>query len=71
MEEERYVRAQEKQFIDAKKKAMAEKMHAEEEAKFSEAIAPAMVEAEQILKASGDTVSNAGLEALARWKLDL
>ena len=71
VEEDRYMREQEKQFIEAKKKSMAEKMHAQEEAKFAEAIAPAMVEAEQLLKKSKDKVSNEGLEALARWKLDL
>ena len=38
---------------------------------FQQKIAPAMVEAQEALKKSGDTVSNAGLEALARWKLQL
>ena len=71
MEEDRYMREQEKRFIESKKKAMAEKMHAEEEAMFTETIAPVMVEAEQLLKKSKDKVSNEGLEALARWKLDL
>ena len=71
MEEERYMRQQEKKFFEAKKAAMVEKMHAEEEAVFQESIAPAMAEAEKILKDTGDKVSHSGLEAIARWKMDM
>ena len=38
---------------------------------FEEVVAPAMVEAQELLKASGDTVSPAGLEILAKWKLGM
>jgi len=71
VEEDRYMREQEKKFFEAKKAAMAEKMHAEEEAVFQESIAPAMAEAEKILNNVGDKVSHSGLEAIARWKLDM
>ena len=46
-------------------------MLAQEEAIFQEAVAPAMVEAQLVLNGTGDTVSDAGLEALAKWKLDM
>lgn len=72
VEEDRYMREQEQEFFRAKKAAMEEKMHVEEEALFKESIAPAMAEAEKILKENGGpSVSHAGLEALARWKLNL
>jgi hypothetical protein len=69
VEEDRYMREQEKKFFERKKAERAEKMHEQEEAIFQETIAPAMAEAEQVLKKTGDKVSDAGLEALARWKL--
>jgi len=65
------MREQEKKFFEKKKAEQAEKMKEEEEEMFKEAIAPAMAEAEHVLKASGDSVSDKGLEAIARWKLDL
>jgi hypothetical protein len=71
VEEDRYIREQEKEFFRKKKAILADKMAAQEEALFQEAIAPAMVEAQEALKKSGDKVSDAGLEALARWKLEL
>lgn len=64
------MREQEKKFFENKKKEMAEKMHHEDAVIFQEAIAPAMAEIQEILKSTDDKVSNAGLEAIARWKLD-
>lgn len=66
------MREQEKKFFEKKKGEMAEKLHGEEEKLFQEKIAPAMAEAEQVLKLAGDTaISHDGLEAIARWKLNL
>jgi hypothetical protein len=70
VEEDRMMREQEKKFFENKKKEMAEKMHHEDAVIFQEAIAPAMAEIQEILKYTDDKVSNAGLEAIARWKLD-
>jgi guanylate kinase len=70
VEEDRMMREQEKKFFENKKKEMAEKMHHEDAVIFQEAIAPAMAEIQEILKSTDDKVSNAGLEAIARWKLD-
>jgi hypothetical protein len=72
VEEDRFMRAQEQEFIEKKRAAMAEKMHAEEVVIFTEKIAPAMVEAQSVLKkAGGVPVSDDALEALAKWKLDM
>ena len=71
MEEDRYIREQEKKFFEEKQKQNQEKMHAAEAKEFQETIAPAMAQAQQVLKKSGDSVSIPGLEALARWKLGL
>ena len=65
------MREQEKKFFEKKRKEMAEKMKEEEAAVFQESIAPAMAEAEMVLKKTGDEISHDGLEALARWKLDM
>ena len=71
VEEDRYMREQEKKFFERKKKEMAEKMKEEEAAVFEETIAPAMAEAHVRLEKTGDSVSDAGLESIARWKLDM
>jgi hypothetical protein len=49
---------------------MEAKMKEEDLKYFDEVIAPVMAEAEQMLKTAGDEVSDEGLEALARWKLE-
>jgi hypothetical protein len=47
-------------------------MHIEEIAIFKEKVAPAMAEAQSILKkAEGVSVGHDALEALAKWKLGL
>lgn len=38
---------------------------------FEEVVAPAMVECQELLKKTGDNISNDGLEALAKWKLGM
>lgn len=38
---------------------------------FQKQIAPVMVEVQQLLKKTNDSVSSHGLEAIARWKLNL
>jgi hypothetical protein len=66
------MKEQEKEFIEKKRKTMADKMHVEEIAIFKEKVAPAMAEAQSILKKAGDvSVGHDALEALAKWKLDL
>jgi hypothetical protein len=42
-----------------------------EEALHREVVEPVMKDVAELLKASGDTVSDAGLETLAKWKIDL
>jgi hypothetical protein len=66
------MKEQEREFIEKKRKTMADKMHVEEIAIFNEKVAPAMAEAQNVLKnAGGVSVSHDALEALAKWKLDL
>lgn len=71
MEENRFIREQEKKFFEKKKAELEAKMHEQELAIFEETVAPAMAEASALLKRSKDTVSDAGLEALAKWKLGM
>ena len=68
VEEDRYMRDLERQYVEKKKAEMAEKMAAEEEEKFKDVIAPAMAEAEVLLSKTGDSVSHDALENLAKWK---
>jgi hypothetical protein len=58
-------------FFEKMKAQKEQKMLEAEEKMFREQIAPAMAEAESALKKTGDSVSDAGLEALARWKVGL
>lgn len=71
VEEDLYMRELEKKFIEKKKAEMVAKMAEYEESEFKAKIAPMMAEAEVLLGKSGDSISHDGLEALARWKLDL
>ncbi|EEC49950.1 predicted protein [Phaeodactylum tricornutum CCAP 1055/1] len=71
VEEDRFMREQEKKFFEQKKAEMDEKMHATELAAFEASVAPAMAEAENALSKTGDKISVAGLEAIAKWKLGL
>ena len=65
------MRAQEEKYFQRKKAEAKEAMKEEEAAVFQDAIAPAMAEVDSMLKESGDSVSDAGLEAIARWKLGI
>ncbi|CAB9525420.1 expressed unknown protein [Seminavis robusta] len=71
VEEARYVREQEQKFLENKKAEKAAAAHEQELVVFEEVVAPAMVECQEVLKVSGDSVSDAGLEALAKWKLGM
>lgn len=71
MEEDLYIRAQEKKFFEAKKAAAAAEMATHELEHYQTTIAPAMVTVQELLKKSGDRASDAGLESIARWKLGL
>lgn len=70
VEEDRFMREQEKKFFEQKKQELTQQKDVDE---FQNKIAPAMAEAMAVLKDAGDTtvVSDKGLEALARWKLGL
>jgi hypothetical protein len=46
-------------------------MAMKDQEEFQKKIAPAMVEVQELLKKTNDTVSSHGLEAIARWKLSL
>lgn len=67
VEEDRYMRELEKAFFEKRKAELA----ANEHEQYKQKIAPAMAEVQEALKKSGDKISDAGLEALARWKLGL
>jgi hypothetical protein len=73
VEEDRYMREQEKAFFAKKKAELAGKLQGEEEKVYRDTIAPAMAEAEHVLKKAGEksTISHDGLEAIAKWKLGL
>jgi NADH:ubiquinone oxidoreductase subunit E len=69
VEEDLYIRQQEMKFYERKREQAQHEMAEKELQYFRDTIAPAMAQAQELLKASGDTVSDAGLEAVARWKL--
>jgi hypothetical protein len=71
VEEDLYIRQQEMKFYERKREQAQHEMAEKELVYFRETIAPAMTQAQELLKVSGDNVSDAGLEALARWKLNL
>jgi hypothetical protein len=64
------MRELEKSYIEKKKAEKAEQMQEQDVQIFAERIAPVMAEAQALLDTTGDTsISVAGIEALARWKL--
>ena len=66
------MREQEKLYIERKKAEMKSQMEENEHAVFAETVAPTMAEVSLILENAGDTqISDAGLEAIARWKLGM
>jgi hypothetical protein len=72
VEEDRYIRAREKELREAKEKAAAAEGKSKElETKSAELVATktaAMNEVAALLAATGDVVSEAGLANLADWK---
>lgn len=71
VEEDRYMREQEKAFFEKKKAEHNAEMALKDQEIYQKQIAPAMVEVQELLKKTKDTVSSHGLEAIARWKLNL
>lgn len=67
MEEEKYIRELEAKFIAKKRAEMTE---APDMNHFENEVAPTMAIAQHVLDGTNDKVSHAGLEALARWKLE-
>ena len=67
VEEDLFMKKQEKAFFEQKR---AEVLESERKA-FQETIDPTMAEVNRILKSTNDSVSQDGLEALARWKTGL
>ena len=65
------MRELEVKYIATKKAETAAKMAEAEEQQSAETIAPVMAEAQVLLGETGDSVSQHGLESLARWKLGL
>ena len=49
----------------------AAEAHEREEQHFKDVVEPVMGDIEKMLAESGDKVSKEGLEALAKWKIDL
>jgi len=74
VEEDRYVRAQETEQLKKIHGLMLEQAQAaasaDADSQFNEHVAPVMAEIKGILD-SKDTLSDASLESLARWKLGL
>ena len=71
VEEDRYIREQENAFFEKKIAENSAKMALKDQEEFQKQIAPVMVEVQELLKKTKDTVSSHGLEAIARWKLNL
>ena len=65
------MRELEKKYIETKRAEQAAKMAVEEEKEFAQTIAPVMAEAQVLLGKTDDSITQSGLEALARWKLGL
>lgn len=68
VEEELVTKENEKRFYEMKKNEIIAKMKQEELKRFEDVIVPAMAEAQSLISSTGDNVSEAGLEALGRWK---
>lgn len=71
VEEDRYIREQEKEFFEKKKAEHSAEMALKDQEIFQKQIAPVMVQVQELLKKTNDSVSSHGLEAIARWKLNL
>ena len=65
------MRAQEEAWKETLRELKAQEEHAREEALHDEVVQPVMDDVAKMLADSGDSVSPAGLETLAKWKLDL
>ncbi|GKY99594.1 hypothetical protein MPSEU_000913700 [Mayamaea pseudoterrestris] len=71
VEEERFIKEQEKKFFEKKKAELDSKQHENELKQFQGVIAPCMADIHEILEKTGDDISHEGYEAIAKWKLGI
>lgn len=71
VEEDRYMRAQEEAWKEKLRKLKAQEEAEREEVMHNEVVDPVKADISKMLARSGDKISDAGLEILAKWKLDL
>jgi uncharacterized protein YutE (UPF0331/DUF86 family) len=71
VEEDRFMREQEKKFYEKKKAELSTKQQDSDMKHFQEVIAPCMADIHEILAKTGDDISHEGYEALAKWKLGI
>jgi hypothetical protein len=64
--EDRFIRELEKKFFDGRRAELEREARERERQR----IAPVLAGARELLSRSGDALSPAGLEAVARWKAD-
>jgi hypothetical protein len=69
VEEDRFMREQEIVFINKKRMEAKTKLFKQQLEEYERTVTPAMIEVAVLLKKTGDHVSYAGLEALAKSKL--
>ena len=65
------MRAQEDAWKQKLRKLKEQEEHEKEENLHREVVEPVMADIAKMLEETGDKVSDAGLENLAKWKLDL
>mmetsp|Transcript_132335 Transcript_132335/g.382573 ORF Transcript_132335/g.382573 Transcript_132335/m.382573 type:complete len:110 (+) Transcript_132335:129-458(+) len=71
VEEDRYMRAQEEAWKEKLRKLRHEEEVEKVEQLHNEVISPVKADIADMLKESGDKISDEGLEILAKWKLSL
>ena len=69
MEEDRFIRAQEQAWTEKLRQVRAEQESIHAQDLHSQIVDPVKTDIAQILRKSGDSVSDEALEALAKWKL--
>lgn len=71
VEEDRYIRAQENAWKEKLQGLRAVEEHKREAAVHHDVVKPVMDDVSKMLAETGDSVSDAALENLTKWKLDL
>lgn len=71
VEEDRYMRQQDEIWKKKLMQLKVEEEHLREEALHKEVLEPVMRDVAKMLEETGDRVSDAALENLSKWKLDL